>query len=132
MNSLRCGDVLLQRSYNIGSDYVIYAITPLYSFKFPEASANILNMAVREVLKIAIESNITTIAFPFSPENNDAVYPVVEFVHVLLRTLRRWLEIPAVASKIYGIYLIGGNDNIYPILRRYFPRNSAEEVSIYM
>ncbi|KAK2197879.1 bifunctional Macro domain/Macro domain-like/CRAL-TRIO lipid binding domain superfamily [Babesia duncani] len=126
VEALRCGEILCSRSYNIGSDYVIYAIAPRHSEKYPEASANILNMCVREALKTMIDAGVTTIAFPMSSES-ELSYPKCDFVNTLLRTLRKWLELPAVASKVQKIFLIGKMTEFYPLVRRYFPRNTNDE-----
>eukprot|EP00375_Theileria_parva_P002600 XP_765280.1 hypothetical protein [Theileria parva strain Muguga] len=129
-----------------------------YSRKYHDASSNILNMSIRESLKVAIEKGIEILAYPVSIEE-DVVYPDYQYLDTLLRTLRRWLELPEVSSKISKIYLIShtpsescysddstassigayncmeviGNKNetnkdLFNLLRRYFPRTNYEEL----
>lgn len=125
---LRCGEIMLQKCYNIGSEYVIYAIAPRFSSKYPDASANILNMCVREAFKAAIEAGMDTIAFPLKM-GKELTYPNADFATTVLRAVRRWLELPAVAHKIAKVFLFGLDEDSYSIMRRYFPRDKIEEVS---
>lgn len=123
---LRCGEIMLQKCYNIGSEYVIYAIAPRFSSKYPDASANILNMCVREAFKAAIEAGMDTIAFPLKM-GKELTYPNADFATTVLRAVRRWLELPAVAHKIAKVFLFGLDEDSYSIMRRYFPRDKIEE-----
>nr|PVC52169.1 hypothetical protein MACL_00000971 [Theileria orientalis] len=151
---LRSGESLLARVYNVGTDNVIFAMVSHFSSKYHEASSNILNMTIRDCLKSAIEKGIEVIAFPVSIDD-DVYYPMLQFLDTLLRTLRRWLELPEINSKIRRIYLIthvassyddstvsssrslncmqvvGSTDNsknLFNLLRRYFPKNSYDEL----
>uniref|UniRef100_A0A3B0MMR7 Divergent CRAL/TRIO domain containing protein, putative n=1 Tax=Theileria annulata TaxID=5874 RepID=A0A3B0MMR7_THEAN len=158
VHRMRSGESHLTRVYNVGSTNAIFAMICRYSKKYHDASTNILNMAVRESLKEAIEKGIDILAYPTSIEE-DVVYPDFQYLDTLLRTLRRWLELPEVSSKISKIYLIShtpaesyysddstassigayncmeviGNKNdsskdLLNLLRRYFPRTNYEEL----
>ncbi|KAK1441814.1 hypothetical protein BgAZ_501460 [Babesia gibsoni] len=123
---LRCGEVLMQKCYNIGSEYVIYAISPRFSAKYPDASANIINTCVRETFKAAISANIGTIVFPLKM-GKELQYPNVEFAIAVLRGVRRWLERPEVGQNIERVFFFGLDENSYSLMRRFFPRNKLEE-----
>ncbi|ORM40457.1 Protein GDAP2 -like protein [Babesia sp. Xinjiang] len=125
-NRLRCGDVMLQRSYNIGSEHVAYAIAPRYSTKYPDASANIVNMCVREVLKASIDAGVDTVAFSLMM-GREFTYPDEEFATAVLRSVRRWLELPVVADKIRRVFIFGIDAEVYSVMRRFFPRDKVEE-----
>nr|BAN65318.1 conserved hypothetical protein [Babesia bovis] len=123
---MRCGDVMTQRSYNIGSEYAIYTIAPRYASKYPDASANIVNMCVREVLKTAIDTGLDTVAIPLKM-GREYTYPDEQFTTAVLRSLRRWLEIPAVSNKIKRVFLFDIDTDAYSLLRKFFPRDKNEE-----
>ncbi|CDR97697.1 -Ganglioside-induced differentiation-associated protein 2 [Babesia bigemina] len=126
LGRLRCGDVMLRRSYNIGSEHVVYAVSPRYSAKYPDASANILNMCVRETLKAAIAAGVDSVAFPLAM-GREVTYPDREFATAVLRAVRRWLEVPKVATNIARVFFFGVDEEAYRLMQRFFPRDQTEE-----
>ncbi|GBE62233.1 -Ganglioside-induced differentiation-associated 2, putative [Babesia ovata] len=126
LSRLRCGDVLLRRSYNIGSEHVVYAVSPRYSTKYPDAWANVLNMCVREALKAAISAGVDSVAFPLTM-GREGTYPDNGFATAVLRAVRRWLELPTVATNIARVFFFGVDEESYCLMRRFFPRDKTEE-----
>ncbi|GIX65703.1 ganglioside-induced differentiation-associated protein 2 [Babesia caballi] len=126
LHRLRCGDALLRRSYNIGSEHVIYVCAPHFSTKFPDASANIIAMCVRNTLKKAISAGASSVGLPLMLCEG-VPYPKCEFATAVLRAVRRCLELPAIAQNIAKVFFFGMDDETYSIARRFFPRDAAEE-----
>ena len=90
------GESTLMSSHALGkrhgaARHVIATVAPKYSQRFQTAAENALHGCVRRSLEVLLDHGLHTIAFPLlTPERKE--YPIEPAVHVILRTLRKFLE----------------------------------------
>ncbi|CAD7939783.1 unnamed protein product [Amoebophrya sp. A120] len=100
---------------------------PRYTVKYKKAARHTWHVCVREMLKMADELKLKSIAIPicYSVRKN---YPLKESVHILLRTVRRWLDL--LPNNIEDVILVSPfSDHIEltkQLLKVYFPRFPKE------
>jgi O-acetyl-ADP-ribose deacetylase (regulator of RNase III) len=63
LNGCKTGDARITKGYNLKAKYVIHAVGPFYDPRRADC-ADLLASAYRRCLDVAIENNVTSIAFP--------------------------------------------------------------------
>ena len=123
------GDAVMTRAYNMNAKYIIHTVAPRYTDKFAIAAEHALHCCYSKTLEIMHDQHIRSIAFPVIALPKKG-FPVVNAVHIALRTIRRFLErfrpeqhhvniaIATSTAAEYALYTY--------LLPLYFPRNEVE------
>lgn len=90
------GDSCLMSSHALGmvhgaATHVIHTVSPRYTPKYHVAAENALHGCIRRSLELLLDAGLHTIAFPLV-HSAKKLYPPEEAAHVVLRTLRKFLE----------------------------------------
>ncbi|CAD7952205.1 unnamed protein product, partial [Amoebophrya sp. A25] len=106
---------------------------PRYTVKYKKAARHTWHVCVREILKTADELKLKSIAIPICYCVRKG-YPLKESVHIMLRTIRRWLDL--LPNNIEEVILVTPFTEHYnlakELLRIYFPRFMREgDVLLY-
>ncbi|KAH9084865.1 hypothetical protein Ae201684P_002101 [Aphanomyces euteiches] len=106
---------------------IIHTVTPKYNIKYKIAAENALHGCYRNVLRVAKEEGLTTVAIPCLYSKKKG-YPREDALHVALRTVRRFLEHHGDA---FDVILLCVDDQLdwhlySKWLPMYFPRSKDE------
>lgn len=85
--SIQVGTAVLTNGYNLNK-HIIHAVGPIYNDGFHN-EALLLESAYTQSMKIAIENQFNSIAFPFISSGIYG-YPKIECATVALKTLQKW------------------------------------------
>lgn len=128
LDKCRSGEVRMTKAYNMPCQQLIHTVGPNYKAKYQTAAENTLHACYRESLKLCIENNLRTVAFPCFYSDRRG-YPKDECVHLTLRTFRRWLE--RLEEKMDAIVFVTSREDEVSLFREtmplYFPRSPEEE-----
>ncbi len=83
------GEARITRGYRLRAKHVIHAVGPIYSGR--HGDADLLASAYRSSLQLALQHNLTTIAFP-SISTGAYGYPLDQAAPTALRTVKQFLE----------------------------------------
>eukprot|EP00391_Amoebophrya_sp_Ameob2_P012263 CAMPEP_0178997396 /NCGR_PEP_ID=MMETSP0795-20121207/8899_1 /TAXON_ID=88552 /ORGANISM="Amoebophrya sp., Strain Ameob2" /LENGTH=771 /DNA_ID=CAMNT_0020689889 /DNA_START=268 /DNA_END=2580 /DNA_ORIENTATION=+ len=126
---MRSGEAFLMKG-NFGNLYcqkVLPFCGPNYKEKYTTAAKNTLSQCVRNMLQVCLEHKVKTVAFPvhYSVEKQ---FPLEKNLHIVLRTLRRWL--PKVGGSVQCVVLyteFGVEKELAAkLMQLYFPRNTKD------
>jgi len=126
------GSAEIVEAGNMGQSHVIFAIGPRYDKNYVDASVSALHTSIRGALSLAVENKLKSIALHCVYLQNKK-YPRWDAAHVVLRTVRRFLEQPTGGGgdrleKIVFCVLDKDDLEIYnTLMPAYFPRTSEEE-----
>ena len=83
---VRTGEAKISKGYNCPARFIIHTVGPKYNLKYKTAAETALHFAYRNVLSIARENEISSIAI--APINSlKRGYPPDEGAHIALRKL---------------------------------------------
>ena len=90
LNGCPAGQAKLTKGYNLPCDYVIHTVGPVWHGG-NGGEAEILSSCYQNSLKVAVENNVSTIAFP-SISTGIYGYPVEKAAKVAVEGVRRFLS----------------------------------------
>ncbi len=86
---IKPGEAVITRGHNLGNDYVIHTLGPVYGMDKPEAK--LLADCYKNSLKIAEENNIASVAFP-AISTGAFDYPIKEAAGVSFETIKKEMQ----------------------------------------
>ena len=104
------GEARITRGYNLPAHHVIHTVGPVYSGKAEDS--RLLSQCYRNSLRLALENNLTSIAFP-AISCGVYGYPIVEACKIAVNTTRGFLEKNASIKKVIFILFSSGDYEIY-------------------
>ena len=108
LNGCPAGEARLTRGYNLPSRYVIHTVGPIYSGR--PSDQHLLRSCYENSLQIAIDSHLTTIAFP-AISCGVYGYPIEKAATIAMDTITRYIK---KSSQLYFFCVLG------------FPRNDFD------
>lgn len=126
------GSAEIVEAGNLGQSHVIFAIGPKYDKNYIDASVSALHTSVRTALSLAVQNKLKSVALHCVYLQNKK-FPRWDAAHVVLRTVRRFLEQPTGGGgdrleKVVFCLLDKDDLEIYnTLLPAYFPRTEEEE-----
>ncbi|CAD7952194.1 unnamed protein product [Amoebophrya sp. A25] len=132
LDRMRSGDAQIMKGNfgNLHCRQLVPFCGPNYKPKYVTAAKNTLSQCLRNCLTLSHDQgHVKTVAFPCH-YSVDKAFPLEDCLHVVLRTLRRWL--PKV-SKVSTVVLYTDNVQEYELcqalLQLYFPRNVDDSLA---
>ena len=129
LDGVRTGTAKLTEGHGLAARKVIHAVGPRYRKQYAAAAESALHWCYRMSLQLCRDHGLRSVAFlPL----HDAVrkrYPDEEAVHVVLRTIRRFLERRDAAPLDVVMLLLPSDTDVETYSRLaplYFPRTHAE------
>jgi len=123
LNGANTGESKLTKGYNLPSKYVLHAVGPIYAAYDEGESAGLLASCYRESLKLAVQNNINSIAFP-AISTGIYGYPIRAATHIALDTSLQFLESPS-GAQIERVIFVTFSDMDFSVYRdiipKYFP-----------
>ncbi|HEX9024572.1 MAG TPA: macro domain-containing protein [Geobacteraceae bacterium] len=116
------GEARITGAHNLPCRFVIHTVGPVYKIDGPDAP-RLLASCYLESLKLAVEYNIHTIAFP-AISCGSYGYPAEEACHIALDTVGAFLETNATIRKVIFILY---KFPVYEVYLDYFNRISMEK-----
>ncbi len=104
------GEARITRGYNLPARHVIHTVGPVYSGKAEDS--RLLSQCYRNSLRLAVESNLATIAFP-AVSCGVYGYPIAEACKIAVDTTCGFLEKNASIKKVFFMLFSSGDYEIY-------------------
>ncbi|XP_033635884.1 protein GDAP2 homolog [Asterias rubens] len=124
----RTGEAKLSKGYNLPARFILHTVGPRYNVRYRTAAESALYNCYRNVLNLAREHEIRTLAV-CAINSVKRGYPPEEAAHIAIRTIRRFLEKYGNTIERIVFVIRGINEDCYQdLLRLYFPRNKDEEL----
>ncbi|KAG8835264.1 hypothetical protein FRC17_004571 [Serendipita sp. 399] len=124
------GEAKITKGYDLPSKHIIHAVGPIYSNSQRDIKAAQLSACYSNSLSIAIENDLTSIAF-CSISTGIYGYPIEDATHIALETTRTFLEEKADAKKLERvIFVVWSNKDkdVYEhLIPQYFPETDVIE-----
>ena len=90
LHGCKTGEAKITKGYNLPCDYVIHTPGPIWR-RGNHGEAELLASCYRNCLKVAVENDIRTIAFP-SISTGVYGYPITKAAKVAVETVRKFIE----------------------------------------
>ncbi|XP_078001446.1 protein GDAP2 homolog isoform X2 [Glandiceps talaboti] len=127
IKACRTGEAKLTKAYSLPSRYIIHTVGPRYNLKYKTAAESALYSCYRNVLQIAREQGMPSVAVNVINSVRRG-YPPEEGAHIAIRTVRRFLEKYGESFELVVLVTGDIDEEIYKqVLPLYFPRSKAEE-----
>jgi O-acetyl-ADP-ribose deacetylase (regulator of RNase III) len=104
------GEARLTKGYNLPARHVIHTVGPVYSGKAEDS--RLLALCYRNSLRLAVDSNITTIAFP-AISCGVYGYPVAEACKIAVDTTCQFLNTNSTIQLVVFILFSSESHDIY-------------------
>jgi len=104
------GEAVITKGYNLPAEHVIHTVGPVYSGK-PQ-DAQLLASCYRNSLRLAVENNIKTIAFP-ALTCGVYGYPIEAATQIAVDTVCEFLESHPAVEKVFFVQFSEENYNVY-------------------
>ncbi len=88
---IKTGEAVITPGFDLPAKYVVHTVGPVYSKQNPEESERLLRSAYTESLKLAVENELESIAFPLISSGIYG-YPKDEALQVATSAIRDFLE----------------------------------------
>mmetsp|Transcript_18813 Transcript_18813/g.43908 ORF Transcript_18813/g.43908 Transcript_18813/m.43908 type:complete len:371 (+) Transcript_18813:120-1232(+) len=129
LEEVRTGDAKLTRACALPAHHVIHTVGPRFNIKYRHAAEHALTTCYDNVLRIARENELRTLAVP--PLHSERKgYPLHAGARVALRAIRRWLEKWGPGKLEVIVLAVSSIEHLEAYaeaMASIFPRNSAEE-----
>ena len=111
LNGCSTGDAKITKAYNLPAKYVIHTVGPVWkNGKYNECQ--LLESAYKRSLEIAIENNISTIAFP-NISTGIYGFPKDKAAEIAIETVKKFLELDSSLKKVIFVVFDETNFKIY-------------------
>jgi O-acetyl-ADP-ribose deacetylase (regulator of RNase III) len=110
LNGCETGQAKITEGYNLPAKFVIHTVGPVYSGK-PE-DATLLSNCYKNSLKLALQKELTTIAFP-AISCGVYGYPIKEASQIAINTTLEVLKQNASSLKVYFVLFSDSDLEIY-------------------
>eukprot|EP01100_Stratorugosa_tubuloviscum_P004133 TRINITY_DN201_c5_g1_i1.p1 TRINITY_DN201_c5_g1~~TRINITY_DN201_c5_g1_i1.p1 ORF type:complete len:490 (-),score=180.18 TRINITY_DN201_c5_g1_i1:156-1625(-) len=126
----KTGEARLVKAFNIPAKYLILTVGPRYNPKYKTAAENALHCCYRTSLQLLKEEKLSTIAFTVINTRKRG-YPPEDATHIVLRTIRRFLEhFGANVNRVVLTAQLEEDILAYKkLLPAYFPRSTEEHIA---
>ncbi len=111
LNGCETGDAKITKGYNLAAKYVIHTVGPVWNGgKYQEEQ--LLASAYQRSLEVALENNLTTIAFP---NISTGVYgfPKQKAAQIAIKTTRKFLDMHQQISEVIFVCFDDENLQLY-------------------
>eukprot|EP00759_Apiculatamorpha_spiralis_P031798 PhF_6_TR33583/c0_g1_i1/m.49011 len=123
----RTGEAIVTGGYDLPTRHVIHTIGPRYSDKYQNAALNMLHACYRACLVQCVANKCRTMCIP--PIHSDIKgFTATHAVHVVLRTIRRYLERfhTEIDKIVLCFYRLEDYEVYVNAMPYYYPRSPAE------
>eukprot|EP01094_Clydonella_sp_ATCC50884_P028166 TRINITY_DN8368_c0_g1_i1.p1 TRINITY_DN8368_c0_g1~~TRINITY_DN8368_c0_g1_i1.p1 ORF type:complete len:509 (+),score=168.68 TRINITY_DN8368_c0_g1_i1:48-1529(+) len=128
LEGCRTGESKATKGYALPARFVVHTVGPRYNVKYRTAAENALHNCYRSSLQVAVENQMTSVAFCVVNSVKRG-YPREDGAHIALRTVRRFLE--HFGETLDLVVFSVNNEQDFDIYNRilplYFPRSFQEE-----
>ena len=114
LHGCQTGQAKITRGYKLPAKYVIHTVGPIYYEHKPDESEKLLAACYQNSLKLALENNIKTIAFPLISAGVYG-YPKDEAIHVAVETMKQYVD------DFEEITLVLFGDPLFEMAKRMYP-----------
>ena len=110
----RCptGEARITKGYRLPAKYVIHTVGPIYDENSKEENEKLLTSCYENSLKLAVENNIKTIAFP-AISCGIYGYPIKDACKIAVGTALKFIESNPSIEKVYFINYSDDNKEVY-------------------
>ena len=91
LSPIDIGEAIITQGFNLSAKFIIHAAGPIYEISNKEESERLLRLTYMNALKLAVENNIETIAFPLISSGIYG-YPKEEALRVATSTIKEFLR----------------------------------------
>ena len=91
LHGCQTGQAKITKGYNLPAKYVIHTVGPIYYEHSPDEAEQLLSACYQNSLKLALENNIKTIAFPLISAGVYG-YPQAEAIHVAVENMKQYVD----------------------------------------
>ena len=114
LHGCQTGQAKITKGYKLPAKYVIHTVGPIYYEHKPDEAEKLLAACYQNSLKLALENNIKTIAFPLISAGVYG-YPKDEAIHVAVETMKQYVD------DFEEITLVLFGDPLFEMAKRMYP-----------
>jgi len=119
LNGANTGECKITKGYNLPAKHVIHTVGPVYSAHEEGENAALLASCYRESLKLAVQNNLRSIAFP-SISTGIYGYPIRTATHLALDTSLQFLQSPG-GETIERLIFVAFSDLDFDVYKELIP-----------
>eukprot|EP00923_Selenidium_pygospionis_P028837 GHVN01051575.1.p1 GENE.GHVN01051575.1~~GHVN01051575.1.p1 ORF type:complete len:504 (-),score=55.72 GHVN01051575.1:607-2118(-) len=123
MERCRTGEAKMVRAVSLPCRHLIFTAGAKHNPKYELAAANSIHSCFREAMKILVDNDLSSIAFPCIPQLTRG-FSDEEYMHIGMRTVRKWIE--RLTLKVDCVVFVATNEKqaelAADMLHLYFPR----------
>ena len=91
LHGCQTGQAKITKGYNLPAKYVIHTVGPIYYEHSPDEAEQLLAACYQNSLKLALQYEIKTIAFPLISAGVYG-YPQAEAIHVAVENMKQYVD----------------------------------------
>ena len=114
LHGCQTGQAKITKGYKLPAKYVIHTVGPIYYEHKPDEAKKLLAACFQNSLKLALENNIKTIAFPLISAGVYG-YPKDEAIHVAVENMKQYVD------DFEEITLVLFGDPLFEMAKRMYP-----------
>jgi O-acetyl-ADP-ribose deacetylase len=112
LGGCQVGEAKITKGYNLPAKYIIHTVGPVYG-RDNGNEAELLGDCYKNSLKLAVDNDIKTIAFP-NISTGIFSYPIKEAAGIAIDTVNKFLkEEDHNIKKVYFVSFSGGDNDVY-------------------